>query len=132
MTIVITTEAEAMLPRLLASVAQSEAALITDGGLPVASLSQPDLHRLTPPAPAQTRTSEAEVDEEDDRPWRGVFAIEAPDDRYPGGEFQRSAEPSAPGLEPSDILWDRMNFGRTPRTSDGLLETTHAERRPCR
>jgi antitoxin (DNA-binding transcriptional repressor) of toxin-antitoxin stability system len=109
MTTVTTTEAQAMLPRLLASVAQGEEVLITEGGLPVARLSQPGAPHLPLPAAGQVRTPDAEVDEEDDRPWRGVFAIESPGEAYPLAKLQLPAEPSMPAQEPADILWDRMN-----------------------
>ena len=107
MTIVTTLEAQAMLPRLLASVAQGEEVLITDGGLPVARLIQPAAPRLAPLAQAQT--SEAGRDEEDDRPWRGVFAIEGPGQPYPDGQLHLPSEPQPPEAYPADILWDRVN-----------------------
>lgn len=107
MTIVTTSEAQAMLPRLLASVAQGEEVLITDGGLPVARLIQP-----AAPMPAsltEAETPQADSDEEDDRPWRGVFAIEGPGEPYPGGQLHLPSEPQLPEARPADILWDRVN-----------------------
>jgi antitoxin (DNA-binding transcriptional repressor) of toxin-antitoxin stability system len=109
MTTVTTTEAQAMLPRLLASVAQGEEVLITDGGFPVARLSLPAIHQLAPSAPAQAIASAANMDDEDDRPWRGVFAIESPGDLYPGQRLQLPVEPLSPAQEPADIIWDRVN-----------------------
>jgi len=107
MTIVTTAEAQAKLSQLLAYVAQGEEVLITDGGLPVARLIQPAASR---PAPlAQTGTPEAESGDEDDRPWRGVFAIEAPGEPYPGGQLHLPSEPQQPETHPADILWDRVN-----------------------
>ena len=106
MTIVTTSEAQAMLPRLLASVAQGEEVLITDGGLPVARLIQPSALR---PALAQVGTPETGSDEEDDRPWRGVFAIEGPGEPYPSGQLHLPSEPQLPDAHPADILWDRVN-----------------------
>jgi antitoxin (DNA-binding transcriptional repressor) of toxin-antitoxin stability system len=107
MTIVTTSEAQVMLPRLLASVAQGEEVLITDGGLPVARLIQPAAPK--PVLLAQTETPEAESGEEDDRPWRGVFAIEGPGGPYPGGQLHLPSEPQLPETYPADILWDRVN-----------------------
>jgi antitoxin (DNA-binding transcriptional repressor) of toxin-antitoxin stability system len=110
MTIVTTSEAQAMLPRLLARVAQGEEVLITAGGLPVARLTQPTVPRPTPLAsPPEARTPEADMDEDEDRPWRGVFAIEGPGDPYPDGKLQLPPEPRMPEPQPADILWDRMN-----------------------
>ncbi len=110
MTIVTASEAQALLPRLLASVAQGEEVLITDGGLPVARLIQPVIQRSVPLTPsAQAPTPDADRDEEDDRPWRGVFAIESPGETYADGTLDLSAEPQLPGPQPADILWDRMD-----------------------
>lgn len=111
MTIVTASEAQALLPRLLASVAQGEEVLITDGGLPVARLIRPSIQRPAPLAPsAQAQTPDADPDdEEDDRPWRGVFAIESPGETYADGTLRLSAEPQLPGPQPADILWDRMD-----------------------
>jgi antitoxin (DNA-binding transcriptional repressor) of toxin-antitoxin stability system len=110
MTIVTTSEAQAMLPRLLASVAQGEEVLITDGGLPVARLIQPTAQRPTALAPpTQARTPETDLDEDEDRPWRGVFAIESPGEPYPGGKLHLPPEPLLPEQQPADILWDRRN-----------------------
>jgi antitoxin (DNA-binding transcriptional repressor) of toxin-antitoxin stability system len=87
MTIVTTAEAQDMLPRLLASVAQGEEVLITDGGLPVARLIQPTAPRpATPAQPAQAHYAGADMDEDEDRPWRGVFAIEGPGEPYADGK----------------------------------------------
>ena len=107
MTIVTTSEAQAMLPRLLASVAQGEEVLITDGGLPVARLIQPAVPRRAPLA--QGGIPETGSDEEDDRPWRGVFAIEGPGEPYPDGRLHLPSEPQLPEAYPADILWDRVN-----------------------
>jgi antitoxin (DNA-binding transcriptional repressor) of toxin-antitoxin stability system len=101
MTTVTTLEAQARLPQLLASVALGEEVLITDGGLPLARLSQPDIHRPTLPVPA--RASEADTDEDDDRPWRGVFAIESPGEPYPDGQLHLSDQPVPPAQQPADI-----------------------------
>jgi len=105
MTIVTASEAQALLPHLLASVAQGEEVLITDGGLPVARLIQAAVQR---PARAQTPDADRD-DEEDDRPWRGVFAIESPGETYADGTLHLSSEPQLPGPQPADILWDRMD-----------------------
>lgn len=107
MTIVTTSEAQAMLPRLLASVAQGEEVLITDGGFPVARLIQPATPM--PASLAQIGRPQADSDEEDDRPWRGVFAIEGPGEPYPGGQLHLPSEPQPPEARPADILWDRVN-----------------------
>ena len=122
MTIVTTSEAQAMLPRLLASVAQGEEVFITDGGLPVARLIQPASPR---PAPlAQIGTPETGSDEEDnDRPWRGIFAIEGPGEPYPDGQLHLSSEPQLPEAHPADILWDRVNA-----TDDRALVSRHRRR----
>lgn len=110
MTIVTTSEAQAMLSQLLASVAQGEEVLITDGGMPVARLIQPAVWKPAPLAsPAHDRTPQPDVDEDDDRPWRGVFAIESPGDPYPDGMLHLSTAPQLPEQQPADILWDRMN-----------------------
>jgi antitoxin (DNA-binding transcriptional repressor) of toxin-antitoxin stability system len=104
MTIVTTSEAQAMLPRLLASVAQGEEVLITEGGLPVAQLVQPTL-----PRPAQPNSPANDLEEDEERPWRGVFAIESPGQPYADGMLHLPPEPLAPEQQPADILWDRMN-----------------------
>lgn len=107
MTIVTNSEAQAMLPRLLASVAQGEEVLITDGGLPVARLMQVAAQKTAPPS--QDRTSEADRDEEEDRPWRGVFAIEGPGEPDPEHQLHLPSEPQLPDSYPANIFWDRMN-----------------------
>jgi antitoxin (DNA-binding transcriptional repressor) of toxin-antitoxin stability system len=107
MTIVTTSEAQAMLPRLLASVAQGEEVLITHGGLPVARLTQPAAPKPIPLA--QIGKAEADSEEDDDRPWRGVFAIEGPGEPYPGTQLHLLSEPQLPEAHPADILWDRVN-----------------------
>lgn len=96
MTVVTTSEAQAMLPRLLASVAQGEEVLITDGGLPVARLIQPAA--AMPASPTQVGIPEADSEEEDDRPWRGIFAIEGRGEPYPGGQLLLPSEPQPPKL----------------------------------
>jgi antitoxin (DNA-binding transcriptional repressor) of toxin-antitoxin stability system len=96
-----------MLPRLLASVAQGEEVLITDGGLPVARLILPAAPMLA--SLAQPEIPEADSDEEDDRPWRGVFAIEGPGEPYPDSQLHLPSEPQLPETHPADILWDRVN-----------------------
>jgi antitoxin (DNA-binding transcriptional repressor) of toxin-antitoxin stability system len=108
MTIVTTAEAQAMLPRLLASVAQGEEVLITDGGTPIARLTRPG-----PPAPipfarsSTISTPEATMDD-DERPWRGVFAIESPGDPYEDSNLHLPSVPLSPEQQPADILWDRV------------------------
>lgn len=110
MTIVTASEAQALLPRLLASVAQGEEVLITDGGLPVARLIRPVLQRVAPLAPsAQTDMPDTERGEEDDRPWRGVFAIESPGEICSDGRLHLPSQPQLPQPQPADILWDRMH-----------------------
>jgi len=108
MTIVTTSEAQSRLPSLLASVAQGEEVLITDGGLPVARLSRPDSRASAAPDPAEANAPESGREEDDERPWRGVFAIEGPGNPYPGG-IRLSAEPLTPSPAPADILWERIN-----------------------
>ena len=110
MTIVTASEAQALLPRLLASVAQGEEVLITDGGLPVARLIQPAIQRPAPLASAaQGQMPDADRDdEEDDRPWRGVFAIESPGKASLDGPLHLPSRPQLPYPQPADILWDRM------------------------
>lgn len=110
MTIVTASEAHARLSQLLASVAQGEEVLITDGGQPVARLIQPAAQSPTPlDLPARDRTPETDTDEEEDRPWRGVFAIESPGDPYPDGKLHFPSESLIREQQPADILWDRMN-----------------------
>ena len=109
MTIVTTSEAQATLARLIVRVAQGEEVLITEGGLPVAQLVRPNLQKPVSTLPAaQAAVLESEEDEDNDRPWRGVFAIDSPGDPYPGGKLQLPVEPLPPPLEPVDILWDRV------------------------
>jgi prevent-host-death family protein len=110
MTIVTASEAQARLSQLLASVAQGEEVLITDGGLPVARLIQPATQSpATLDLPARDRTLATDWDEEEDRPWRGVFAIESPGDPYPDGTLHFPSKPLIPEQQPADILWDRMD-----------------------
>jgi antitoxin (DNA-binding transcriptional repressor) of toxin-antitoxin stability system len=110
MTVVTTSEAQSMLAQLIASVAQGEEVLITDDGLPVAQLVKPNMPTATTSSPAtHANGSEADVDEDGVRPWRGVFAIESPGAPYPCGKLHLSKEPWRPTQEPVDILWDRVN-----------------------
>lgn len=110
MTFVTTSQAQALLPRLLASVAQGEEVLITDGGLPVARLIQPAIQRPAPLAPsAQAETPDTDQVEEDDRPWRCVFAIESPGETHSDGPLHLPSEPQLPEPRPAGILWDRMD-----------------------
>jgi antitoxin (DNA-binding transcriptional repressor) of toxin-antitoxin stability system len=91
MTVVTTAEAQAMLPRLLASVARGEEVPIAEGGLPIARPIQPASRQSPPPA----RETAGEEDEE--RPWRGVFAIEGRGEPYPEGQLHLP-----PAYRPSD------------------------------
>jgi prevent-host-death family protein len=110
MTIVTTSEAQARLSQLLACVALGDEVLITEGGLPVARLIQPATQSPPPlDVPAPDGTRETDRDEEEDRPWRGVFAIESPGDPYPDGKLHFPSEPLIPEQQPADILWDRMD-----------------------
>jgi antitoxin (DNA-binding transcriptional repressor) of toxin-antitoxin stability system len=107
MTIVTTSEAQSRLVQLIASLAQGEEVLITNDGLPVAQLVKPTVPIATLSRPATpAKAPEADVDEDNDRPWRGVFAIESPAEPYPCGKLHLPTEPQQ---QPVDILWDRVN-----------------------
>jgi antitoxin (DNA-binding transcriptional repressor) of toxin-antitoxin stability system len=109
MTIVTTSEAISMLPQLIASLAQGEEVLITNDGLAVAQLVRPRVQQpISAMPPIQPATLNADADDGDDRPWRGVFAIEQPGDPYPCGKLNLAAEPQTSVQEPADILWDRV------------------------
>jgi antitoxin (DNA-binding transcriptional repressor) of toxin-antitoxin stability system len=109
MTIVTTVEAQANLGQLIASLAQGEEVLITDGGLPVAQLVRPNVPQAIARAQTPTTTAKQGQDEDDERPWRGVLAIESPGQAYPCGKLHLPPEPLPPTREPVDILWDRMS-----------------------
>ena len=51
------------------------------------------------------RAPETEPDE-DDRPWRGVFAIESPCDCHPCGKLFLPTEPLPSAQQAVDILWE--------------------------
>jgi antitoxin (DNA-binding transcriptional repressor) of toxin-antitoxin stability system len=109
MTIVTTSEAQANLGQLIAGLALGEDVLITDGGLPVAQLVRPNVPRTIAPPTVPATTPDRAQDENDERPWRGVLAIESPGQAYPSGKLHLPPEPLPPTQEPVDILWDRMN-----------------------
>jgi antitoxin (DNA-binding transcriptional repressor) of toxin-antitoxin stability system len=109
MTVVTTSEAQSMLAQLIVSVAQGEEVFITKDGLPVAQLVKPGFAVSTSSRPTGQATGpEAEAETDDERPWRGIFAVESPADPYPCGKLHLSAEPRPPSEEPIDILWDRV------------------------
>jgi antitoxin (DNA-binding transcriptional repressor) of toxin-antitoxin stability system len=97
MTIVTTSEAQVHLSRLIASLSQGEDVVITQDGLPVAQLVRPI-----------GTTSESIETDDDERPWRGVFAIDSPGRPYPCSPLRLSPEPQTAVDEPVDILWDRV------------------------
>jgi uncharacterized protein (DUF433 family)/antitoxin (DNA-binding transcriptional repressor) of toxin-antitoxin stability system len=71
-----TSDLTAAWPDLLARVRRGESVLLVENGEPVAQLG---------PAPAAS-----DPDDEDDRPWRGVFAPEVPRRPIPGFAFSRT------------------------------------------
>jgi antitoxin (DNA-binding transcriptional repressor) of toxin-antitoxin stability system len=108
MTIVTTSEAQASLGQLIASIAQGEEVLITEGGLPVAQLVRPTIGIAAFARAGVQAAAAPEADEDEERPWRGVLAIDSPGDPYPCGKLHLSTGLPQQAEQPVDILWDRM------------------------